>query len=387
MNISISKKSLLDALNIVKLGIASNPILPILEEVKVSFSDGQLQLQATDNNIGITLNVNEEVTIEGEGAFTFCQKVISLIPTLKDGIIDILISENSIVLKQGKNKYTFPSSDPNDFPLIINEFGIPDGSLLSIEYYNFKQTLIDSLDFCSTNESQVALCGIFLEMRDQYMLVTATNAHLLSTSKIESPTINNQEIDVIIPSSFAKVLKSIKRNPEFCNIIMGEKNICVVLDGVSISCRIVDENYPDYRKVIPSTNVGHLSFPSSSFLDSVKRLKILADKSTVGAAFVYNKCGVAMCCKDSDFDIDGLEIMNDGVDSDMGKGFIGFNLKNILTAISSLKDDQIKFLFSGNSPSNAVIIEEDSASVSRRILMMPLLLDHSNYDSIYELLK
>lgn len=385
MIIKIKKTLFQESLNIVKLGIANNPILPILEEIKVTVSDGKMKLQATDNKMAITLNVDCEV--EGGGSFTLTKKAIDLIPGLKSTDVVLTLTEKTLKITQGKSTYKFPIGDPDDFPSFKTEKDFE--SSIEVEYANFKQTLIDTLPFCTTNEAQAAMTGVFMELSANTISLSATNAHILSNTIIDSPTVVDSldERSVILPSSFVKVLKSIRLSPEFCKIMFSENMICVCMDNLNLSCRLIDENYPNYKAVIPKQEVGFIEFNTDVFLASLKRLALLANQTTKQAALVYSSDGVALAVNDLDFDIDAVEIITDNVDAQMGSGHIGLNISFLISILPTLKNNRIRLTFSGKEPNKPILIKESSESIRRTTLVMPVMMNEDNFNSIREKIK
>jgi DNA polymerase sliding clamp subunit (PCNA homolog) len=57
-----------------------------------------------------------------------------------------------------------------------------------------------------------------------------------------------------------------------------DSNVVFTFGDVSLICRLIDERYPDYKAVIPTDNPNILTLNRQDFLNSVKRISILAIK-------------------------------------------------------------------------------------------------------------
>lgn len=385
MKLKIQKSLLQDSINLVKLGIASNPILPILEEIKVTLSVGNMRLQSTDNNIAITLDVPCDSS--SECSFTFTKKAIDLIPSLKNEELTLNLKDSTLKISQGKNSYKFPIGDYQDFPTIKTVEDFEDS--ITLEYANFKQSIVDSLPFCSNNEAQVAMTGVFIELKGSSVALTATNAHLLSHIVIESPTLGTEaeEKRVIIPNSFAKIFKTLKLNPEFCKVSFLERMICVSMDNLSISCRLIDENYPNFRAIMPDSEVGGIDIDKKRLASALKRLSLLANSTSKQAALVYQSDGFALAVNDIDFQINAVEIFTNDLEIDLDDGHIGVNISFLQSIIPTLHRSRIKLSLATYDKRSPILIKEDHDSIKKLALVMPVILDSDNFDSIREKIK
>jgi DNA polymerase-3 subunit beta len=384
MKLKIQKSLLQDSINLVKLGIASNPILPILEEIKVTLSVGNMRLQSTDNNIAITLDVPCDSS--SECSFTFTKKAIDLIPSLKNEELTLNLKDSTLKISQGKNSYKFPIGDYKDFPTIKTVEDFEDS--ITLEYANFKQSIVDSLPFCSNNEMQPAMTGVFVELKGDSVLLTATNAHLLSHIIIESPTLNEtEERSVIIPNSFAKIFKTLKLNPDFCKVSFLERMICISMDGISISCRLIDENYPNFRAIMPDSEVGGIDIDKKRFGSALKRLSLLANSTSKQAALVYQNDGFALAVNDLDFQINAVEIFKDDLDINLDDGHIGVNISFLQSIIPTLHKNRVQLSLATYDKKSPILIKEFSDSVKKIALVMPVMLGGDNFDSIREKIK
>lgn len=379
MTIQIQQEQLKAALSMIKLGIASNPILPILEDVKVLVSENNLRLQSTDNRISMTIDV--EVDVKHEGGFTLSRKAVELINSLKKGLITLFVKEKTLHVIQGKSSYKFPIGEIEDFPTIktASDFENP----IEVEYENFKQSLVDCIPFCSKNEMQAAMTGVCMGIDGSRIQLGATNAHILNHTNIESPSITGfKSENVIVPIDVVKILKSLSIQADFCQISLQEHFMCIKVENLSISCRLIDENFPAYKRIIPQTDVGSITFNCKELKASLKRLALLANATTKQIAVVYQDNGVALAASDLDFETDGVEVIPCEVN--MEKGHIGLNINFLLSVMDTLKKDTITLTFSSNTGNKAIIIKEDNESVTRLALLMPVVLNEVGIESIRE---
>lgn len=390
MKITVDKSKIVKALSILKNGINSNPILPILENILVELDKGVLNLTTTDNQITISQKIDCE--IEGEGKFLLHTSAVKLIEALKDGSIkieyiegnEVKMTASQVIIKQKKNKYKFPSEDALDFPNSKLAFSDKKSKEICIEFDNFKDSLIDTLGFVSKNESMVAMTGVLLEIEDTALRITATDAHILSTTRIENPSMKplKDKIAMILPQKIINVLKSVNFPSEFCTLFLNENKLSILVGDLIISSTLIDETYPNFRAVIPKEKIGGITIPKKEFLSSLKRLRLLANKITAGVVMVYCPKGIALFASDIDHALDGTEILVEGIEVTMeGKGGkIGFNSAFMANLVGTLNLKNITIDLSSDDGNKAMIMKEESESVERTTLMMPIMLDEKDFD-------
>src|SRR3990167_4515107 len=124
MKFSISKNKILQAINIVKQGVANRTTNPILKTILMEAKeDGWLMLRATNNVLDISVEVKAE--IEKIGKCCVSDLVINLLPTFEDGQykenvlvnpIKFDLTEKGLVVTQAKRKHRPVFMSSNDFP-------------------------------------------------------------------------------------------------------------------------------------------------------------------------------------------------------------------------------------------------------------------------------
>lgn len=112
--------------------------------------------------------------------------------------------------------------------------------------------IIDLMPFCSTDELRPAQCAVCFS--GNYLV--ATNAHILRALYYQGEAAKRE---IVIPTTFLKILKQakIKGNLTYCDTA---QNFAVkASDGVIYIGRKVDDRYPNWKAVIPSTKTARIT--------------------------------------------------------------------------------------------------------------------------------
>ncbi|HEX5625466.1 MAG TPA: DNA polymerase III subunit beta, partial [Saprospiraceae bacterium] len=193
MKFSVSSGKFLEKLSQVSSALASNPVIPVLEDFLISSKDGGLSLTASNLELTITTEVEAEVSKGGTIAIPG-KTLLETLKSLAEQPIHIEVNEenNGITITSQSGKYKLVGEKADDFPevtLPTNEdhITISADKLLAA---------IDRTAFATSNdEMRQAMKGICMNIDFKNLTFAATDAHklvkysLLDVSSSASSTI------------------------------------------------------------------------------------------------------------------------------------------------------------------------------------------------------
>src|SRR6056297_1685223 len=134
----------------------------ILQNVKVTAAGAKLTLSATDQEVGIRLDVTEGVEIATEGtALLPVQRTGLILRESNDETLTIETDDSGIRLSGQRSKFRLPGSNPDEFPS-VREFD--EEQYHEIGTRLFRQMLHRTAFATDTESSRYALGGVLLEM-------------------------------------------------------------------------------------------------------------------------------------------------------------------------------------------------------------------------------
>lgn len=130
MELVFNKEELLRAMQMLQGVAAGRNTLPILSNVLIRASDGQIEISATDLEVGIRMNVSGEVV--EEGGITVSAKILSdIVRELPPESIKLATTANDRVeITCGEGVYKIiglPDDEFPDLPSIESDFFTMDG--------------------------------------------------------------------------------------------------------------------------------------------------------------------------------------------------------------------------------------------------------------------
>ncbi|MCK5440226.1 MAG: hypothetical protein KAI97_09790, partial [Gemmatimonadetes bacterium] len=134
----------------------------------------------------------------------------------------------------------------------------------------------------SSDETRYNLNGVFFEDTGDAVTFTATDGHRLAQSRIGGHSLgcghSNHKLESerggwIVPLGFVLALEALigKRKPHASDVRIGNLglNLSAVVGNVTLVCKLVDGEYPNYRQVIPERNGRVAHFDRVEFLERI----------------------------------------------------------------------------------------------------------------------
>ena len=358
MKFTVEKNSLFKSLTHVQSIVEKKNTLPILSNILIEAENNSIVLSATDMDISITEKISCNVIEEGSTTVTAhtLYDIIRKLPESSE--VEIISNDGKIMsLRAGKSKFSLSCLLKDDFPII--EIGDLENEISIESLKLFK--LIDKTRFAVSNEeTRYFLNGIYFHKIEHnnknYISLVATDGHRLAKFDSEYSDTIKDIPGVIIPKKTVNELYKLLSDFDGIVKINLNSNKIVFFVGESILIsKLIDGNFPDYKRVIPKENKNTLKVDRQSFSLAVDRVStITTDKlpvikfkimnNIVNLSSVNNENGTAT--EDINVNYSGEEME------------IGFNSKYILEMINNLEDEVINLDFKDSA--SPVIAKEES---------------------------
>lgn len=275
MKFTCTKNELANALRIVSKAIANKPQTPVLAGIYVRAENNQLELQATNYELGFVSRIQAEVETPGQIAIggRYFLEVVNKMP---GDTITISLDDDArtVHIQSEKVNFTLLSMNPAEFPVIRPL----DGNLQFTIKDNVLRTLIKKTSFaCSTDEGKPVFTGCSLVVDGTEVTMAASNMHRLSVMKetFDEPI---GSIRIIIP---AKILNEILHSassdiPSDITITCSYNQISFVLDNLYMTSRLIEGTFPSYSRVIPNSFATHVQVDTAAFTAALDRVSLIA---------------------------------------------------------------------------------------------------------------
>ncbi len=342
--------------------IPNKTTLPILAHVLVEAKDGVLSLSATD--LEVTLNTKVEANIEEEGSITISGRLLfEVIREIPEIPLNISTDEsNRIQLKYSRGEYTFFGEDPKDFPQLP---AIDVKHQINFSGSKLKRIIDMTLFAVSTDELRAALMGVLFQVKNDGCTTVSTDGHRLVRVNDTSFSASEEISDVIIPVKALNLLLKNLDTEGDVKISFASNYIVFELEKASINATLIEGRYPDYEKVIPSSNDKILIVKKADMMSALRTVSVLANKITQQVRLKIESDSVIITSQDMDRGegIETLQVEYSGEPIE-----IGFNSAYLLDILKHVDTENILFKF--DMPTSATLIFPEQQAEGEDILML-----------------
>jgi len=370
MNFIVSSGKLSKELQQIVGIIGSNTVLPILEDFLFEVHGSELTVTATD----LETSVKVRVPIETKEGGKVCIPAKILIDTLKnipEQPLSIIVESNyEIVITSDNGKYKVMGEAPSNFP---KDPEMEEGNSLTMLAKDLVTGISKTLFATSSDNLRPAMMGVFFELKDNQLVMVATDAHRLMKYTLQNVP-SEFEHSLVVPKKPLTLLKSTLANKEDeIQLHFSKNHLFVKHSSLELSCRLIDARYPDYKVVIPTENPYTLLVNTNEFQNALKRLSIFSNKSTYQVVLSISGSSLEMSSQDIDLSFEGKERMNCQFDGeDMS---IGFNAKLFIEMLSATDSEEIEIKLSSGRKAGVVYPATQKEGESLLMLVMPIMVN------------
>jgi DNA polymerase-3 subunit beta len=255
--------------------------LPILANVLIRKTGGQLQLTTSD----LEIQIRTTAELGGdEGNFTTtigARKLIDILRTMPaDQTVSLESSASKLVLKGGKSRFTLQSLPAEDFPLVQEAANF--GPVFSVPQKTLKDLLSQVSFAMAVHDIRYYLNGILFVAEGKQLSLVATDGHRLAFSSatldVEVP---RQE--VILPRKTVLEMQRLLSDAEGAIEMQFANNQAKFsFGGMEFVTKLVEGKFPDYNRVIPKNHKNTVTLGRAPLLASLQRTAILTSEKFKG---------------------------------------------------------------------------------------------------------
>lgn len=281
MRFTIDKNQLLKALNNASKAVAPKNPDAMLNNLKLDLNERGLEITGSNSEITVCSTVpyavdgKETIRNAGLGAALVNARVFTdEIREMEGNEVTLEIIDDSIAkLSDGRTSLKLPSIRAEEYPDIDLE---PNGTSLDIHSRDLIALVEQSAFAASDKDMQTrsVLTAVNLEAGDNQLIATATDSARLArkTMAIDSPV----RFRCNIPARLLSDISRMFEDEDMVRLVVNENNILFLFGNSVVSSRLIAQNYPVTKSIIPQTFNYYLEVNAKELLSAMKRLSILS---------------------------------------------------------------------------------------------------------------
>jgi DNA polymerase-3 subunit beta len=251
-----------------------------LSGVKISVAPTTTELLATDMDVGLRVPLRADIDRPGEVVLParLLLDVARALPA-KSVSFELRATEQDVELISGSATFHLRILRVEDFPALP----LPsEDARVVLPSEAFVQTIARVARSASKDETRPILTGILISASERELRMVATDSYRLSVKQttLESPLQGTLEANV--PARALQELVRIAQQSESTDIAVsvGQNQVVFELDGTTLSSRLLDGQFPNYRQLLPESVEHELRIATAELTEVVRRISLLAQKNT-----------------------------------------------------------------------------------------------------------
>lgn len=280
MKLSLSSGELLSQLQTVTRAASTRSAVQALSGVMISAVDGTAELLATDMELGLRVRLQADVAQPGRAVLParLLLDVSRALPA-DTATLELRAAEQDVELISGGATFHLRTLRAEDFPTLPDPTA---DTRMTLPSAAFVETVERVARSASKDETRPVLTGILISATASELRMVATDSYRLSVKRtmLEHELSGNLEVNV--PARALQELARIATQTQGTELSasVGQNQVVFELDGVVLSSRLIDGQFPNYRQLIPETVEHELRLSTPELTDVVRRISLLAQKNT-----------------------------------------------------------------------------------------------------------
>ncbi len=368
MKFKCEKSLLQNALLTAARAVTTRSTLPVLEGVLLQVGE-DVTISGYNMETGITAKLSANISKQGDIVLT-ARMFSDIVRKMPDEQVSVSVEEDMVHISCGASEFKILGMPSGQFP------NLPDVSqeaCLELPQGQLKSMLTKTLFAVSVNENKVIHTGALFECQDSVLTIVGLDGFRLALRR-ETFENNKEDIKFVVPGAALREVEHVlsDSDEDVVRIVMGGRHIQFQVGEITIISRLLDGEFLDYRKAIPSGQPTTLVTGTKKLLEGVERVSLLVnDKIKNPVRLLLEKECIQLSLHTS------LGSATDSCpcEGDGGELEIGFNHKYLVDALrASLPDETIQIRF-GNPLAPCIIEPEVGNSYLFMVLPVRLKAD------------
>lgn len=339
MKLQVTQANLNGALSTVARVASSRNTLPILSNVLLKTVDNRLSISATNLDIGITHQIGSK--IEKTGAITVPARLMQeFVGSLPDGVLELELEEHRLHITTDQYQSTINGVNAEEFPVMP---AITGGSTWKVPAKDFKKHLSQVVFAASSDDTRPVLTGVFFHSQGGNVIAVATDSYRLAENKLGK---NKTAVNFLVPAgAVSDLLRIISDSDKEVVAVHDDQQVQFSVGDVTLVARLIEGNYPDYKKLIPTKFSTVAKMSRADFINITKVSSLFARESAGSVTIKADKSAgkVSINAIASQLGENTAEAKAEIV----GGGEVTLNSRYLIEALNVFGGEETEFCFNG----------------------------------------
>jgi DNA polymerase III subunit beta len=340
MNLTVSKEQIINGLQAVQNVVSTRTTLPILSNVLMRAEGERLEFTATDLDVTVVCGV--EAKVKQAGATTVpVKRLFGIVRELTNSDLELEVDDKHVcTVRSGPSFFRIHGLSADEFPPLQ---ALRDDKKVVLSQETLKAMMKKTSFAISTDEARYVLNGIFISLKDHKLTMVATDGRRLAMVDEEVDVPEANQGDFILPAKAVGELNRLLQDKGQVEICYAENHASFRTkdekgEGILLLTKLVEDNYPNYRQVIPAETKERVALVREEFLHALRRAEIMTSEksNSVKLSFGKNKLEITANSPEVGEAKETLAINYKGPDL-----AIAFNPRFMIDPLNALTNDEV----------------------------------------------
>ena len=345
MRFTCEKSMLVQGLNIAGHTVAQKSSLSVIEGVLCRAGHG-ISLTGYNMETAITFDIPAEVADPGQCILP-AKLFGDIIRRLPEGPVTVVVSDDyKVSIRAGYASFTISAESADDYPELPD---VNSGRPVRIPQNKLKELISGTLFAVSENQGRPIHTGVKFEVTEESITAIAVDGFRLARRSWHPEEGTGRQMNFVVPAPGLKEVEKIVSDVEdMASFTLGTKHILFQIGNATLVCRLLEGDFLDWRKVVPTNCPIKLVADVSDLASSVERVGLIVSekyKSPVRCVFSHNELLMRTQTTIGAAE-DKCSLAGDGKELE-----IGFNVRYLADALKVIPSEEVTLeLTNGLSP-------------------------------------
>jgi DNA polymerase-3 subunit beta len=279
VKITCSRDELARVLGLVGRAVSTRGAVQILSGLLLASENGSLRVAATD--MEMSLRGEADAELDGDGSVVVPGRLLlDIVRLLPSGEVTLEHEADSSTLQIscGSASYRVNTYRAEDYPRLPE---VNPESLVTVSRQALLETIARVSRAASRDESRPVLTGILMRLEGPTLIMAATDSYRLAVKETRLEQSVGRELEAIVPARALGELARIGQASDAEGIAIGvqENQVVFVVDGIVLTARLIDGQFPNFRQLKPEGFEAEVRLSREEILDAVKRVGVMAQRN------------------------------------------------------------------------------------------------------------
>ena len=275
MRFTCEKSMLVMGLNIASRAVAQKSSLSIIEGILCTTGHG---LSLTGYNMETAITYDMEAEVKDPGRCILPAKLFSdIIRRLPEGPVTVVVDDNfKVSIRSGYASFTISAESAEDYPTLPD---VNAGRPVYLPQSKLKELITGTIFSVSEDQSRPIHTGVKFEVTNETITAVAVDGFRLARRTYHPEEGTGREMNFVVPApglkEVEKILSDTEDNAAFT---LGPKHILFQIGRATLVCRLLEGEFLDWRRVVPTDCPIKLIANVSELASSVERVGLIVSE-------------------------------------------------------------------------------------------------------------